>query len=200
MHELPRLNEAQIQRGDNQYRHRLQALQSVDDMVNDTVALLKSLGILDNTFIIYTSDNGFHIGQHRLPQGKRCPYEEDVNVPMIIRGPGIPRGRTADFVTSHTDIAPSIVHWAGASSDIELDGSPIPISGLTLKTRKKFEHAQMEFWGNPRDDLPVHKQRKINGYKALRVIGKDYNLFYSVWCDGSHEVYDMMVSPQSYHY
>jgi N-acetylglucosamine-6-sulfatase len=184
----------QIRRGDNQYRHRLQALQSVDDMLNNTVALLTVLGIIDNTFIIYTSDNGFHIGQHRLPAGKRCPYEEDVNVPLIIRGPGIPKGQTANFVTSHTDITPSIVHWAGALSGIELDGSPIPIDSVTVATRETFEHAQMEFWGNPRDDMPFHKQPNINGYKALRVIGKDYNLFYSVWCDGAHEVYDMMVS------
>lgn len=194
MRELPRLGPWQIRRGDNQYRHRLRALQSVDDMLNDTVALLTKLDIIDNTFIIHTSDNGFHIGQHRLPAGKRCPYEEDVNVPMIIRGPGVAKGRTAKAVTSHTDITPSIVHWAGATSEIELDGSPMPIEGITTTTRNSFEHAQLEFWGNPRDDRPFDKQPKINGYKALRVVGEGYNLFYSVWCDGSHEIYDMMVS------
>lgn len=167
-------------------------------MVRDIVTLLTELNIIDNTFILYTSDNGFHIGQHRLPAGKRCPYEEDINVPMIIRGPGVPKNHVSDSVTAHIDITPSIVHWAGAKSDIDFDGSPMPIGSLDTGLRDTFEHAQLEFWGKPRDDIPFHQQPNINGYKALRLIGREYNLFYAVWCDGSHEIYDMIVSVSLY--
>jgi N-acetylglucosamine-6-sulfatase len=145
-------------------------------------------------YVIYTSDNGFHIGQHRLPTGKRCQYEEDSNVPLIVRGPGVPKGATSNHVTSHTDLTPSIVHWAGASSSIEFDGSPLPIDRVTVDTRATFEHNAAEFWGYDRDDLPVSKQGPDNTYKAIGVIGQEYSLYYSVWCDGSQEVYDMTVS------
>jgi N-acetylglucosamine-6-sulfatase len=187
---LNRLNENEVDLLDLHYRLRLQALQSVDELVNRTVTKLEDLGLLENTYVIYTSDNGFHLGQHRLPPGKRCPYEEDVNVPLIIRGPGVPEGQTAKIVTSHTDIVPSIVHWAGASSSIDLDGSPIPINGLVVNIQRKFEHAAIEYWGHTLDGASNHE---LTAYKVIRVIGQDYNLYYSVWCDGSHEVYDMQV-------
>ena len=180
--------------GDNYYRRRLQALQAVDDLVNRTIARLEEQNMLDNTYIIYTSDNGFHIGQHRLSPGKRCPYEEDVNVPLIIRGPGVPQAHIADFVTSHTDIVPSIVNWANVKHSIEFDGSPILINGVTNETRQVSEHAFIEHWGQATDDQSVPEMNSINTYKALRVIGPNYSIYYSVWCDGSHEVYDMRVS------
>lgn len=172
----------------------MQALQSVDEMVTHTIAKLEYLGLLDNTYVIYTSDNGFHIGQHRLGSGKRCPYEEDINVPLIVRGPGIPKGKVSGDVSSHTDITPSILHWAGASSSIELDGTPIKIGPPQGNDTGSREHVAIEYWGNIADGEEADRQHVINTYKATRVIGPGYNLFYSVWCDGSHEVYDMLVS------
>lgn len=149
--------------------------------------------MLDNTYIIYTSDNGFHISQHRLMPGKRCPYEEDVNVPMIIRGPGIPKGKTADIVTSHLDIAPTIVEWAGGKGPGDFDGSVIPKEGTTTPD-EPWEHVEVEHWGAVSDKRDIPLSGKVNTYKAIRVIGDTYNLFYSVWCEGDHEVYDMSVS------
>ena len=49
-------------------------------------------GALDHTYVVYTSDNGFHMGEHRLIAGKDTPYEEDIRVPMVMRGPGVPVG------------------------------------------------------------------------------------------------------------
>lgn len=191
--ELKQLNKSIVQHNDNFYRKRLQALQAVDDMVNRTIARLEEYDLLDNTYIIFTSDNGFHLSQHRLKAGKRCPYEEDVNVPLIIRGPGVPKGKTADIVTSHTDIVPSIVKWAGASASIEFDGAAIPYDNVTNGTRANYEHAAIEYWGLAKGGQKVANASTINTYKALRVIGDGYNLYYSVWCDGSHEIYNMLV-------
>ena len=158
--------------------------------------------MLDNTYIIYSSDNGFHIGQHRLTPGKRCPYEEDINVPLIIRGPGIPKGQKFDLVTSHLDLVPTILQWTGAKGPDGLDGVAIPMKGVQANDPKQaWEHVQVEHWGRP-SDLETEKNMTVNTYKAMRIIAPDYSLYYSVWCEGDHEVYDMKVlgtlSPRKY--
>ena len=168
---------------------------AVDDLVNRTIARLEQHGILDNTYIIYTSDNGFHISQHRLAPGKRCPYEEDISVPLVIRGPGVPKGATVDYVTSHTDITPTIIKLAGAQGPGDFDGAAIPLEGgpSNSSSTQNWEHVQIEFWGAAGDESKGPQEAIVNTYKALRVISQHYSLFYSVWCSGDHEVYDMIV-------
>lgn len=99
----------------------------------------------DNTYIIYTSDNGYHIGQHRLHPGKECGYEEDIRVPLFIRGPGVPEGREEDAVTTHVDLAPSIFELAGIPLREDFDGTPIPAVSESVSTR--HEHVTVEYWG-----------------------------------------------------
>jgi N-acetylglucosamine-6-sulfatase len=74
-------------------RERLRALRAVDDMVETVVDALRETGRLDSTYVVYSSDNGFHMGQHRLFVGKTTAYEEDIHVPLIVRGPGVPAGQ-----------------------------------------------------------------------------------------------------------
>lgn len=66
------------------------------------ISKLDGYGLLDNTYIIYTTDNGFHIGNHRLGAGKRCPYEEDINIPLLVRGPDVARGELGLFMSSRS--------------------------------------------------------------------------------------------------
>jgi N-acetylglucosamine-6-sulfatase len=138
-----------LEYNDGFYRARLQALQAVDELVEGVVQKLSDYGILDDTYIIYTADNGYHISQHRLPPGKECGFEEDINVPLIIRGPGVPVGE-ADIVTAHTDLAPTLLKIAGGNyKRDDLDGSPIPLddSALVKAKGERQEHVNVEFWG-----------------------------------------------------
>ncbi len=81
---------------DNLYRRRLQTMLGVDDMLANVVTSLQKSGQLDNTYIVFSSDNGFHLGEHRLPPGKQTAFEEDIHVPLVVRGPGVPKGKTVD--------------------------------------------------------------------------------------------------------
>lgn len=147
---LARLNSSVIEYNDAFYRARLQSLQAVDELIEGLVTRLDKYNILENTYIIYTTDNGYHISQHRLPPGKECGFEEDIHIPLYIRGPGVPKAAEADVVTAHTDLAPTILRIAeGDWQKDDLDGSPIPVSKEEIKeaVRAGREHVNVEFWG-----------------------------------------------------
>ena len=96
-------------------RERLRALRAVDDMVATIVAALKETGRLDDTYVVYTSDNGFHMGQHRLFVGKTTAYEEDIRVPFVMRGPGVPAGQRIEQLVLNNDLAPTFAAIAGVT-------------------------------------------------------------------------------------
>src|SRR5205823_1513692 len=89
----PLLGAEQLAALQEKYEQRLESLLSVDEAVGKIVAELRRLKVLDRTVIVFTSDNGFMEGQHRVITGKEMVYEPSVRVPLIMRGPGIPRRR-----------------------------------------------------------------------------------------------------------
>ncbi|GLA00590.1 hypothetical protein AnigIFM60653_009340 [Aspergillus niger] len=189
IHNLPYRNQSVIDYNDHYYRQRLRALQGVDELVDSLIARLEASSEIDNTYIIYTSDNGFHISQHRLPPGKTCAFDEDIRVPFFIRGPGIPEGQQQDIVTTHIDIAPTLFSLASLPLRDDFDGTPMPIADVegTL-----HEHVAVEYWGQAMlEGTPTVPN---NTYKALRILSQEYNLFYSVWCNNEHELYDLSPS------
>lgn len=112
---LPPLYPEQVAVMDAEYRARLQTLQAVDEMVARLIAVLEDTDHLRDTYVIFTSDNGYHLGQHRLPAGKTTAYEEDIHVPFIVRGPSIPAGRRVEgFLAGNVDLAPTLAELAGA--------------------------------------------------------------------------------------
>ncbi|EED14631.1 arylsulfatase, putative [Talaromyces stipitatus ATCC 10500] len=191
---LPKQDDQTIEYNDHFYRQRLRALQGVDELVGAVVNRLEDSDQLDNTYIIYTSDNGYHIGQHRLPPGKACGFEEDIRVPFLIRGPGIAKGADQDAVTTHIDIAPTLLKLAGIPLRDDLDGTPMPLHPNSNETR--HEHVAVEYWGRGYleglkgaiDNSPVVPN---NTYKSVRLIGDGFDLYYSVWCNNEHELYDL---------
>lgn len=213
--QLPVQSAENVAFNDYFYRQRLRTLQSVDELVAGVVARLERYGLLENTYVFYTTDNGYHIGQHRLQPGKECGFEEDINVPLIVRGPGIRRGQVEEgMVTSHVDLAPTVLKLAGVldggntdrkpkrrkEEEFGLDGEAIPLTAEELmeakEEGKRHEHVTVEYWG-----FAVSEGRGFgkdetrfwtnNTYKAVRILGEGYNLYYSVWCSGEHELYDL---------
>jgi arylsulfatase A-like enzyme len=120
--QLPLLGPAQIAELDEKYRKRLQSMQAVDEMVASLVATLSSTGVLSNTYFVFTSDNGYHLGQHRLPAGKYTNYEEDLRVPLVVRGPGVPISQTSSALVSTMDLAPTFAAIAGTTMPAYVDG------------------------------------------------------------------------------
>jgi N-acetylglucosamine-6-sulfatase len=104
------------------YQHRLETLLSVDDAIQRIVDELSAKGQLANTYLIFTSDNGFMQGQHRLHQGKFAPYEPSIQVPLMIRGPGIPPGSQPRTLVWNGDITDTILKIAGARPGLPQDG------------------------------------------------------------------------------
>jgi N-acetylglucosamine-6-sulfatase len=102
---------------------------AVDEMVASLVDELEAAGELENTYIVFTSDNGYHLGEHRIPSEKDRPYEESVRVPLFVRGPGIPAESQAHMLTLNTDFAPTFAELAGVEG-FSADGrSLVPLLG-----------------------------------------------------------------------
>jgi arylsulfatase A-like enzyme len=156
IYKLPQVNDTVVAYNDEFYRDRLRALQAVDDMIESVFRKLEDKGILENTYVIYSADNGFHVGQHRMNPGKRCGFEEDINVPLIIRGPGVPKNLTTDIVTTHTDLAPTILQILGIPLQPDFDGTPIPITetGIMKAVEDRSEAVNIEHWGSASNETP----------------------------------------------
>lgn len=110
---------------DEYFQKRWETLLSVDDMVFLIVECLQTTSKLNNTYIIFTSDNGYHIGQFAQPFDKRQPYETDIRVPLLIRGPGIHFQLEIDTPVALLDLAPTILEWANIRIPSFMDGKSL---------------------------------------------------------------------------
>ena len=111
--ELPLLTPDEITSIDTLQRLRLESLQAVDRGVATLVDTLRATHHLADTDIVFASDNGFHLGQHRLPAGKLTAYDTDIRVPLLIRGPGIAAGRHVRALAGNVDLTATFAAMAG---------------------------------------------------------------------------------------
>jgi N-acetylglucosamine-6-sulfatase len=110
---------AAIQEG---YQQRLESLLAIDDAVESVLGALRAAGELDDTVILFTSDNGFFHGEHRVQMGKLLPYEPSIRLPLYVRGPGVPAGATRRQLVTNADLAPTILDAADARAGRTPDG------------------------------------------------------------------------------
>jgi N-acetylglucosamine-6-sulfatase len=206
------------------HRKRLQSMMAVDDMIGDLFDSLRQTGELDDTYVFFTSDNGFHLGQHRLGAGKWTAYEEDIRVPLMVRGPGVPEGKKLPHMVLNNDLAPTFAELAGVdppdfvdgrSLAPLLDGTPTPEEDW----RQRFLlEAVAERGGVPRppfvdesevtplvsgDPLP-NDWRKTSSARAesseewgrpwLKALRTERYLFVE-YKTGEHELYDLEKDP-----
>jgi arylsulfatase A-like enzyme len=120
--DLPSMTSKEIASADAYYGQRLACLQAVDEAIDTICQTLAKTGQLDNTYIVFASDNGFYLGEHRLIRGKRSAYETDTHVPLIIRGPGIAKGVTTSALAGNIDLAPTFADLVGAAVPKFIDG------------------------------------------------------------------------------
>ncbi|RFN43346.1 putative arylsulfatase protein [Fusarium flagelliforme] len=188
---------------DMAFRRRVQGLQGVDDIIDDLFETLETRNALDNTYIIYTADNGYHIGNFRLPPGKCLPYAEDTNVPFAVRGPGIPSGIKSQQPSSHIDLAATFIDITGSPKrDIPpfLDGRSLlsewksankPSKNKDTGLASGTEIINVEYWGMASIEAP-YDFRFVPGstYKTLRIVSSRFSFLYIVWCTNQVEFYN----------
>jgi N-acetylglucosamine-6-sulfatase len=176
---------------DQAYRDRLGMLLSLDEMVGGLVEELKVTGELENTYIIFTSDNGFHLGEHWLNLTKRTPYEEAHRVPLVIRGPGVPSGRTVDEIGLNIDFAPTFAELAGASAPSFVDGrslSPLLVGTQPTSWRSAF---LLENWRDQTERKPGNPVLATLTYDGIRTETHKYVEYDT----GEKELYDLSSDP-----
>jgi N-acetylglucosamine-6-sulfatase len=199
---LPRLSAADIAAIDALYRRRTQSLQAVDEAVAAVVQALEASGQLANTYIIFTSDNGFHMGQHRMKAGKYTPYETDVHMPLLVRGPGIAAGSATSAPTSSVDFVPTIAELAGAKLPFPVDGrsfAPILHGQTPASWRQVVLLEQFAFV--PANDVPPGvleppdpQDGKVTAYPSHLGV-RTATMKYVEYGTGEREVYDLRRDP-----
>jgi N-acetylglucosamine-6-sulfatase len=125
----PRMRVRRVREIGALYRQQLESLVAVDEGVEQVIEALRSAGELHRTTILFTSDNGYLAGEHRLAHGKASVYEPAIRVPLMIRGPGVPRAVTRRHLVGNVDLAPTILAIAGAVAGRPQDGrSLLPLA------------------------------------------------------------------------
>jgi len=121
LQETARVRSAEVEViNDWDYQNRMGSLYAFDDLVASVVSQLERDGVLDNTYLVFGSDNGYELGAHRLIQ-KMAPYEESVRVPLVVAGPGVAAGQE-NRMALLTDLAPTFLDLAGVTVPTDVDG------------------------------------------------------------------------------
>eukprot|EP00795_Rhopilema_esculentum_P008681 gene8681-14701_t len=140
------------------HRRRLLTLLSLDDAIARLYQTVRRMGQLENTYIFFTSDHGYHLGQFRLVKGKSQPYETDIRVPMYVVGPGVPVNKTEAAIALNIDLVPTFLDIAGVNQPENVDGSSLlnVISAKKKKRRRNMRGMPLTPW---RDTFLVERTR-----------------------------------------
>ncbi|MBI4854887.1 MAG: sulfatase [Acidobacteria bacterium] len=185
------LNKNQINKLDALYRKRLQSLQAVDEAVARIIQTLKDTGKLENTYIIFTSDNGLQFGEHRLPAGKRTPYEESIGIPFVVRGPNIASNKVVSELSAIIDLAPTIAELTGSTLMHTVDGrSLVPLFKGNSKADAWRQTILIEHWTSPKKEK-LDNEIVVPTYQGLRNV----KYLYVEYQNGERELYNLEQDP-----
>jgi len=184
-----RLSDERIARIDTSYRQRLESLMAVDEMVDVVVQRLDQRGALDNTYILFLSDNGYFLGEHRLPHGKDAPYDAASRVPLIARGPGIAAGSSVSEIALNIDLFPTMAELAGIAAPPFADGrSMTPL--LTEGNDGWRDVALIEGFGKETES----NEGEETSTPAFRALRSDA-ILYTEYETGERELYNLRKDP-----
>jgi arylsulfatase A-like enzyme len=195
LHSRPPLTDQQIASMSEGYRKRAQSVQAVDELVGQIRRTLRERGLDSNTYVVFTSDNGYHMGQRRLLAGKMTAYDSDVRVPLIVVGPGVPAGSTTDALAENVDLAPTFMRLAGVGVPWWVDGHGL-VSLLHGTGPRGWRDAVLIEHHHPETpngdpDRQTNSSGNPPSYEALRT--KDE--LYVEYVDGEREWYDLRKDP-----
>lgn len=195
--ELDPLSEKQIDKLDHIFRKRLQCIMSIDEMLGHIRKVLNETGAAANTYIFFSSDNGYHLGDYGLFHGKQTPFDIDVRVPLIVVGPGVAQGYGQDEIVSNIDLAPTFAAMAGIPMNGDPDGHDIGHLLKDINTRKTewrnfaiIEHKAPKFDRKDPDRQDTEDGR-LPTYTALRF----RDLLYVEYETGERSCYDLKTDP-----
>ena len=177
-----RLSQKEKDAADKLYRNRARSLLEVDDMMTRLYTALRETGELDNTYIVFTSDNGFHFAEHRLqPPRKSTAYEPDIKIPLLVTGPGIPAGTHRSKMVLNNDFGVTMADLAGVRPTRKVDGrsfAPI-LRGQSPTWRSAF------LVENPTGRVvpPFRTLRRSDGKKMTQYYNKDVREIYYLSAD-----------------
>ena len=180
-------------------RARRTALLAVDDGVARIVKALRGRDELDETYIIFTSDNGYMQGEHRVRSGKMLPYDPSTRVPLIIRGPGIPEGQLSSELVANTDLAPTLLELAGAHAGKTVDGRsllPFARNPALPHTKRALLHETggRRYAGAREQDEATNVRRPVRRVMSYRAV-RTQRWLYVRWRGGARELYDLRRDP-----
>jgi arylsulfatase A-like enzyme len=197
------LDPLQVDAIDRKFRLRVQSVQAIDRMIGRLERVLAQEGLANDTYIVFSSDNGLHMGEHRLLPGKLTAFDTDIRVPLIVTGPRVVAGETIAQMTENIDLCPTFERLAGARPGRRVDGrSLVPL----LRGREVpgwprevlIEHHGRAFHlGDP--DLPTQLPTQGSGnpptYEAIRTA----TALYVEYADGEREYHDLAEDPYEMH-
>jgi arylsulfatase A-like enzyme len=197
--EHPALSSADMSRIDADFRKRAQSVLAVDRMVGDLQAAVAATGQAENTYFIFSSDNGYHMGEHRLLPGKMTAFDTDIRVPLVVTGPGVPAGSTSKEVVENVDLCPTFTELGGAAAPASIDGrSLVPLLRGEQVTGWRTL-ALVEHRGPHTDasdpDAPAARSGNPTTYEAIRGAAS----VYVEYADGEMEYHDLATDPHELH-
>jgi N-acetylglucosamine-6-sulfatase len=200
LRDAPPFNTAELDAILESARQRAEALWVVDRQVKRTVEALSDTGLLEDTYVVFTSDNGYFLGEQRIRSGKVLPHDPSIRVPLLIRGPDVPGGQHRNDPFTSVDVAPTLASLAGITPPVPVDG--VSLAGVVRRGDKGWvrgvltESAPLEGLvrdtdesGGPLEDGEEPDVRSLLGVRTARYLYVDV-------ATGERELYDMVVDPQ----
>jgi arylsulfatase A-like enzyme len=196
--ERPALTAAQIAKIDESFNLRVEAVQSVDELIGALEDTLVATGHDRDTYIVFSSDNGYHMGEHGLLAGKQTAFDTDINVPLVVVGPGVPAGATSEAIVENIDLCPTFAAIGGVAAPASVDGrsllglwhgeAPADWRDFALVEHRGPDLAPMAA-DDPDNEPAIAKVP--DSYEALRTADATYVEYE----DGEREYYDTTTDP-----